>query len=359
MPIAQRFMIIDGNALVHRAFHALPPLSTKDGTLVNAVYGFTTVLMKALKELKPEYAAVAFDLPGGTFRDELYKEYKAKRVKQPQELYDQLPLVKEIVRAFGIPVVEKPGFEADDVIATLARQAKGLSLTGAKDSPLEIETVIVTGDMDTLQLVDEHTKIYSFRKGFSDTVIYDEKAVQEKYGLRPDQMIDYKALRGDPSDNIPGVRGIGEKTAAELLHKFGTLEDVYKNVNAISGRLGVLLKDHEADAILGKKLVTLTRDVPIEATLAQCKVPPQNSAKLREVFEKFGFKNLVARLGEKENNEKEQGSLLGAASHNPPQPSLTLREGDRSVPPQRARGGEEGVRAEYVIIGNQDTISHH
>src|SRR3989338_9158154 len=295
MPIAQRFMIIDGNALVHRAFHALPPLSTKDGTLVNAVYGFTTVLMKALKELKPEYAAVAFDLPGGTFRDELYKEYKAKRVKQPQELYDQLPLVKEIVRAFGIPVVEKPGFEADDVIATLARQAKGLSLTGAKDSPLEIETVIVTGDMDTLQLVDEHTKIYSFRKGFSDTVIYDEKAVQEKYGLRPDQMIDYKALRGDPSDNIPGVRGIGEKTAAELLQKFGTVENLYKEIERLSDEVikdrgvkpGVLeaLRKYKDDGVLGKKLVELKKDVEIKIKIEDCKVGKPDVEKLRELFE--------------------------------------------------------------------------
>src|SRR3990167_6604014 len=144
MPIAQRFMIIDGNALVHRAFHALPPLSTKDGTLVNAVYGFTTVLMKALRELKPAYAAVTFDLPGPTFRDELYKEYKAQRVKPPQELYDQLPLIKQVVRAFNIPVVEKQGVEADDVIATLASKEQRAK------SKEQIETVIVTGDMDTL-----------------------------------------------------------------------------------------------------------------------------------------------------------------------------------------------------------------
>src|SRR3989339_133180 len=166
-----RFMIIDGNALVHRAFHALPSLSTKDGKIVNAVYGFTTVLLKALKELKPTYAAVTFDLPKPTFRHELYKEYKATRIKQPQELYDQLPLVKQVVKAFGIPVVEKEGVEADDVIATLSSEFTA-------DSSQPIETVIVTGDLDTLQLVDKSTKVYSFRKGFSDTVIYDEAAVQ-------------------------------------------------------------------------------------------------------------------------------------------------------------------------------------
>ena len=360
-------MIIDGNALVHRAFHALPPLSTKDGVLVNAVYGFTTVLMKALKELKPEYAAVAFDLKGGTFRNELYKEYKAQRIKQPQELYDQLPMVKEVVRAFGIPVVEKQGFEADDVIATLSSQ-----FTVHSSQP--IEKIIVTGDMDALQLVDEHTKVYSFRKGFSDTVIYDEVAVKERYGLTPAQMVDYKALRGDPSDNIPGVKGIGEKTATELLARFGTLEEVYeevkkcrmKNVECrIAERILKLLEEYKDDAVLGKKLVTLVCDVPLDVSLENCKVSSVNNKKLREVFEQFGFKNLLARL--EEGEKKEQGTLLGgAASHNPPQPSLTLREGDKSIPPLRVRGGEpppsggakEGLRAEHVIITNHGTLGH-
>src|SRR3989338_2195237 len=295
MPIAQRFMIIDGNALVHRAFHALPPLSTKDGTLVNAVYGFTTVLMKALKELKPEYAAVAFDLPGGTFRDELYKEYKAQRVKQPQELYDQFPLVKEVVRAFGIPVVEKPGFEGDDIIATLATRSNlPAGKAGVKGQVSGVDTIIVTGDMDALQLVDEHTKVYSFRKGFSDVVIYDEAAVKERYGLTPAQMIDYKSLRGDPSDNIPGVKGIGEKGATELLQRFGTLEKIYKTIDTISGRVGELLKERKDDAMLGKKLVTLVHDVPIDVSLEDCKLQPHDNIKLREGFEKFGFKNLLA-----------------------------------------------------------------
>ena len=315
-----RFMIIDGNALVHRAFHALPPLSDKDGKLVNAVYGFTTVLMKALKELKPEYAAVTFDLPGGTFRDALYAEYKAQRVKQPQELYDQLPWVKEVVRAFGIPVVEKPGFEADDVIATLVQKSV---VSSQKPG---VENVIVTGDMDTLQLVDAYTKVYSFRKGFSDTFIYDEQAVRERYGLNPNQMVDYKALRGDPSDNIPGVRGIGEKTATTLLQEFGTLEKLYAAIgksvvssqkSGLSERVVELLVEHKKDALLGKKLVQLVRDVPIGVTLADCKIPAQDNEKLREAFERFGFKNLIARL-DKENvvvptaggTQKAQGTLL-------------------------------------------------
>ncbi len=291
----QRFMIIDGNALLHRAFHALPPLSTKDGKLVNAVYGFTTVLMKALRELKPVYAAVTFDLPGPTFRNELYKEYKAQRVKPPQELYDQLPLIKQVVRAFNIPVVEKEGFEADDVIATLATKERKNERTKEP-----VETIIVTGDMDTLQLVDEHTKVYSFRKGFSDTVIYDEASVQEKYGLRPDQMIDYKALRGDPSDNIPGVKGIGEKTAVELLQKFGSLEKVYAALEqkTIRPKVAELLRTYKKDALLGKQLVELKREVPLAVELADCKVKDPDTQKLRELFENFEFKNLVKRLDE-------------------------------------------------------------
>lgn len=333
-----RFMIIDGNALVHRAFHALPPLSTKEGMLVNAVYGFTTVLMKALKELQPAYAAVTFDLPGGTFRDELYKDYKAQRIKQPQELYDQLPLVKEVVRAFGIPVVEKQGFEADDVIATLCQ------VPGIREQVLE--KIIVTGDMDTLQLVDVQTKVYSFRKGFSDTVIYDETAVQERYGLKPNQIVDYKALRGDPSDNIPGVKGVGEKTATELLQQFGTLEEIYKNVQKISGRVGELLQQHRAEALLGKKLVTLVRDIPVDVSLDDCKVLPPNKKQLREVFEKFGFKNLVARLDGEE--KKEQGSLLSGVAESS---SLGLRP-----PPPLGRGEGEGQGV--VMVTSSGTMGH-
>src|SRR3989338_796992 len=349
----ERFMIIDGNALVHRAFHALPPLSTKDGKIVNAVYGFTTVLMKALKELKPEYAAVTFDLAAPTFRHKLYKEYKAQRIKQPQELYDQLPLVKEVVRAFDIPVVEKEGFEADDVIATLSRKSQ------IPSTKSQIETIIVTGDMDTLQLVDENTKIYSFRKGFSDTFIYDAQAVQERYGLTPEQMVDYKALRGDPSDNIPGVRGIGEKTAVELLKEFSSVEKLYKEIDKESVRAKTirpkvleLLKQYREDAMLGKKLVELVKDVPLSVSLKDCKLSEPDKNKLKEIFEKFEFRNLLARLEKKDvaaglqPAQKAQGSLLGN-----PSPDL------QSSSPSGRGKGEGGMSPLYVREGN--TIIGH
>jgi len=203
----QSLVIIDGNALIHRSFHALPPtITTKKGEMVNAVYGFTTVLIKAIRELKPDFVVLTLDKKGPTFRHEEYKEYKATRVKAPDELYAQISRVKEVAKAFGIPVYEMSGLEADDLIGTIASNVDG-----------DVEKIILTGDLDTLQLVNGHTKVYTMSRGLSDSVTYDGAAVRARYGLAPNQMIDYKAHRGDPSDNIPGVRGVGEKTAVELL----------------------------------------------------------------------------------------------------------------------------------------------
>ena len=244
----QKFILIDGNALVHRAFHALPPLKTKSGELVNAVYGFTTIFLKALKEIKPEYAAVTFDKAKKTFRNEIYPEYKATRVKAPQELYDQIPKIKDLLKMFNIPIYEIDGFEADDVIGTISH-LKGV------DRP-DIETIIVTGDLDTLQLVDDNTKVFSLKRGLSDTIIYDDKAVSQRFeGLKPDQLIDFKGLKGDPSDNIPGVKGIGDKTAISLLNEFKTLENLYKNIESkkISEAVRKKLAEHKEEAFLSKK----------------------------------------------------------------------------------------------------------
>src|SRR4030042_4231747 len=243
----QKFILIDGNALVHRAFHALPPLTTKEGELVNAVYGFLTIFFKALKEIKPTYVAVTFDLAKKTFRNEMYAEYKATRVKAPQEPYDQIPKIKELLKLFNVPIYELEGFEADDVIGTICH----LKTVNRPD----IETMIVTGDLDTLQLIDDNTKVYSLKRGLSDTIIYDEKNVQQRFnGLKPNQMIDYKALKGDPSDNIPGVKGIGEKTAINLLKQFETLDNLYKNIDSkkISESVREKLIDHKEEAYLSQ-----------------------------------------------------------------------------------------------------------
>ena len=293
----KKFIIFDGNALVHRAWHALPPtLTKKDGTIVNAVYGFTAVLLKALKDLKPDYLAVTFDLAGPTFRHEKYKEYKATRVKQADEFYAQFPYIKDILRAFNIKIYEKQGYEADDLIGTLCDKKQ----VNRED----VFSVIVTGDMDSMQLIDANTQVYTLKKGITDTVIYDVKAVMEKYnGLDPSQMIDYKALRGDPSDNIPGVKGIGEKTATELLMEFGTLEKLYHEVEnssakaqEIKERVRNLLMEHKKEAFLSQELATIDRQVKIDFSLEDCRYQNYDKDKVFKIFSELEFKSLLNRL---------------------------------------------------------------
>ncbi len=292
-----KFVIIDGNSVLHRAWHALPPLTTKDGRLVNAVYGFTSILLKLYPDLNPDYIAVAFDRREPTFRKEAYKEYKAQREKQPDELYEQFDDVKNVLDAFNISYYDKKGFEADDIIATLVDRR-------SIDKP-DVESIIVTGDLDALQLVDKNTKVYMPHKGISETITYNEKAVKQKYsGLGPDQMIDFKALRGDPSDNIPGVPGIGEKTAIDLLTKFKTLEILYKEieketakVEKLRPRIINLLKDNKKEAFESKKLVTLVHDVPLKFKLSDTKVKPFNKDEVVSLFQDLQFKTLMNRLG--------------------------------------------------------------
>ncbi len=291
-------VLIDANALIHRSFHALPPLTAPSGEIVNAVYGFTTVLLKMLKELKPDYVAAAFDLPKPTFRHEEYKEYKATRKKAPEELYSQIPKIKEVLDAFGIPVYEKAGFEADDIIATAA------SLAGRKAG---VKTIIVTGDTDTLQLVDENTAVYGMRKGVSDIAIYDEKAVREKFeGLKPGQLNDYKGLKGDVSDNIPGVAGVGEKTALELIRRFGSVEKLYQalekgeSLEFVRGgkKLAEIILKNREQALFSKKLATLRLDAPIGFDLEKSRMGRPDAGKISRVFRNLGFYSLIGRLAD-------------------------------------------------------------
>jgi DNA polymerase-1 len=302
----KKIIIIDGNALVHRAFHALPALSTKDGKVVNAVYGFTSILLKILKEMKPEYLALTFDVAKKTFRDDIYPEYKATRVKQPQELYDQIPIIKNLAQTMNISIYEKENFEADDVIGTLCQHPEV--------DKKELETNILTGDLDTLQLVNSHTKVIALKKGITDTFLYDEQAVVERFGLKPSQLIDYKALRGDQSDNIPGVKGIGEKTASELIGKFGCIERLYDELNAektnINGKLAKILKENEAQARLSKKLVTIVTSVPLEFHLEDCLVKPFDRNKTVELFTKLEFHSLINRLPEFSSNQNAPQGVL-------------------------------------------------
>jgi len=303
----KRLIIIDSNAVIHRAFHALPPLTTKKGELVNAIYGFLLVFFKAIKEFHPDFIVATFDFPAPTFRHKRYKLYKATRKKAPQELYEQIPKIKEILESFNIQVFEKQGFEADDLIGTISKAAP------KKQILPEIETIILTGDLDALQLVDKNTKVYALRKGLKDTVLYDKEKVKEKYdGLGPEDLIDYKALRGDPSDNIPGVSGVGEKTAISLIKGFGTLENLYKELEQNSEKAKELkeslkkrLLDYKDQALVSRMLAEINQSAPIEFNLEKCRWGSYNKDRVVQLFKSYEFKTLIDRLS---NNvlEKEQ-----------------------------------------------------
>lgn len=280
---------------MHRAFHALPKLTSPSGVIINSVYGFISLLIKVFRDINPEYIAVTFDRKEPTFRHQMYKEYKATRKKAPDELYAQFPIIKDLLGVLKIKIYEKAGFEADDIIATLAK-------TKATE---RLKNIIITGDLDTLQLVSENTLVYALRSGIKNFFIYNPKKVFERYGLKPEQLVDFKALRGDQSDNIPGVRGIGEKTAAELINEFGTVEEIYsqlvketKKTEKIKEKVKKLLLRHKPDAYNGKELVKLIDTVPIDFSLADCKRKNLDLKKTAESFECLGFKSLIKRLPE-------------------------------------------------------------
>lgn len=286
--IKKKFIIIDGNSLLHRAWHALPPLTTKKGELVNTVYGFAMILLKAIREIQPAYIVVTFDKKGPTFRHKEFPDYKAKRVVQPQEFYNQFKRVKELLSVFNIPFYEKTGFEADDVIGTISSHPQ-------VDNS-EVDTIIISGDLDMLQLVDKNTQVYAPRKGITDTVIYNEEKVLERYSLKPEQLIDFKALRGDPSDNIPGVRGIGEKGALDLIGKFGSLKGVYKHLDQIKEKTRNLLLKNKDEAFLSKKLVTIVKNLSLKFDMEDSRWSGVDKERVAEFFEKLGFSSLVKRI---------------------------------------------------------------
>ncbi|TSD01005.1 MAG: DNA polymerase I [Parcubacteria group bacterium Athens0714_25] len=290
----KKLILIDGNAIIHRAYHALPPLTTKKGEMVNAVYGFASTLLSVIEKFKPDYIAASFDLAAPTFRHKQYEQYKATRVKGPDELYAQIPHVKEVVRAFNIPIYEMEGFEADDIIGTIAKRE---SIVKNKElSKNDVETIIVTGDLDALQLVDERTKVYTMRKGLSDSVLYDEAAVRARYGISPDQLKDFKGLRGDASDNIPGVKGIGEKGAVKLIQEYDSLENIYQNAEKIKGTVGEKLKKDKAQAILSKYLGTIKIDVALDFDLEKCKTADFERGKIVKIFQELNFFSLIKRI---------------------------------------------------------------
>jgi DNA polymerase-1 len=279
-------VLLDSNALIHRAYHALPPLTNKEGQLTNAVYGYALTLFSVLEKIKPGYIVATFDLEGPTFRHEQYKEYKATRKKADDELYAQIPMVKEMLQAFNIPIYEKKGFEADDIIGTIVRDEK------INDG---IEKMIVTGDMDALQLVNENTKVFTLRKGITDTVIYDIERVKDRYNLSPIQIIDYKSLKGDPSDNIPGVKGVGDKTTTELLLEYETLDGIYENIDKIKETVRKKLELDKKNAYMSYELAQIKTDVPIDFKLEECEAKDYDKQKLVDFLRRMGFHTLISR----------------------------------------------------------------
>lgn len=296
----EKFFLVDGNSIMNRAFYGIRLLTNKEGLYTNAVYGFLNIFFKNFDEIKPDYAAVAFDLKAPTFRHIKYSEYKAQRKKMPEELAIQMPVIKEILNAMNIPVLELEGYEADDIIGTVAKRC----------SKAGIECDILTGDKDDLQLATDTTKIYLTvtAKGVTDTTVYDENAVKEKYKVTPNEFIDVKGLMGDASDNIPGVSGIGEKTAFSLIQEYKSLEALYENLD--NAKIGPAAKrklmEGKDSAYLSRELATIDTDSPIEKQVNECLVKEWDEEKLKEIFTHLEFKSFLKRLTvKKEDDEKE------------------------------------------------------
>ncbi|MFA5945754.1 MAG: DNA polymerase I [Patescibacteria group bacterium] len=295
------FLILDGNALLHRAWHAIPPLTTADGRVVNAVYGFTNVIEKMLGAYKPDYMAVAWDLPGGTFRNVAYAPYKAHREKKADELYAQIPIIQEILTAYGIPSLSVKGFEGDDILGTVSAM---------NEERGDIDTLIVTGDLDALQLVSPNTKVVFFVKGLSEVKLYDVTAVQSRYNLNPNQLIDLKTLIGDTSDNLPGIEGIGEKGAGELLSSYKTVDGIMKALHEgmLQHRYEKKFHGQEKNVELMRKMVTIVRDMKIpEFSYEESEMKPADVQKLLELFRGLEFKKLVQKYEEKGDEKGEAG----------------------------------------------------
>lgn len=306
----ERFMIIDGSSLLYRAFFALPLLQTKQGLYTNAVYGFTTMLLKILEEEQPDYMAIAFDKSKKTFRHEIYGGYKARREKTPQELSEQHSYVRELLAALRIPVVEAEGYEADDVIGTLALKSRESGL-----SP-----VIVTGDADIFQLVDIPADVIYTKRGISSVERYNEEKLRDKYGLTARQYIDYKGLKGDPSDNIPGVPGIGEKTALKLLGTYGSMDGIYEHLDELTGKLRANLEEYREQVYLSRQLATICTTAPLEFNSADFLLREPDSLALIDLFDKLEFASLkekIPRRGRAESAAGREDYCLIAAAELP------------------------------------------
>jgi DNA polymerase I len=283
----ETLLLIDGHALVFRAFFAMPALTNSHGEMTNAAYGFTSMLLKVLGEHRPSYAIAAFDPPGPTFRHGEFAEYKAQRPPAPSELVRQMPWCREIVEAMNMPIVEVPGYEADDVIGTLSRKAEAEGL----------DVLILTGDLDALQLVTEHVRVYASRRGITETIVYDLDRVRERYGFEPPLVVDFKALRGDASDNIPGVPGIGDKTAMQLIQEHGPLESILEAVPSMKeGRVKRALAENVEQAKVSKRMATIVDDLDVPLDLESARYRSYDRERVLTLFDMLEFRSLVPRL---------------------------------------------------------------
>ncbi|MBF6606345.1 MAG: DNA polymerase I [Chloroflexi bacterium] len=282
-----RLMLLDGNGLIYRGYFALPPLTTSRGELVNAVFGFCSIVLRGFADIRPDYVAVAFDLSGPTFRHERFAEYKANRQRMPDDLRDQFPKVREVVAALRIPVYEMAGYEADDVIGTLTVEAERRGL----------DTTVVTGDLDMLQLVTDRTRLMTTRSGVQNTVIYDPPRIEERYGLRPSQIVDFKALKGDSTDNVPGVPGVGEKTAARLIATHGDLDALYERIDEVTPeKLRAALLTARDRVLESRELMRIVRDLPVSLDLDAARLGDYDRETVIRLFREYEFRTLIERL---------------------------------------------------------------
>lgn len=314
----KKLVLFDAHAILHRAYHAMPDFTTSGGQPSGALYGLAAILMKIINELKPDYMAACYDRAEETFRKQVYKDYKGKRAKIDDALIAQMERSREIFAAFHIPTYDRPGFEADDIIGTAVEQVRKNPPAGG------LKIIIASGDMDTLQLVDDDRVIvYTLKKGINDTIIYDEERVKERFGFKPELLPDYKGLRGDPSDNIIGVPGIGEKTASELIQQFGSLEQIYKKLkkgklDGVKPRIAEILKANEDEAEFSKTLATIRRDAPVKFVL-----PPEvwsetyDSAAAEKIFSELEFKSLITRIRGLNGNVPNEANEANEASISP------------------------------------------
>jgi len=321
----KRLVLLDSHAILHRAYHALPEFSSSKGEPTGALYGLSSMLIKIISDLKPDYIISAYDLAGPTYRHEVYEDYKAGRPKTDEELISQISRSRDIFEAFGIPIYDSAGFEADDILGTIVEKTKNEN---------DLEIIIASGDMDTLQLVEkDRVRVFTLKKGISDTVLYDEKAVFQRFGFDPELLPDFKGLRGDPSDNIIGVKGIGEKTATTLIQKFGTIEEIYKKIKkdeeifkkeGLTQRIIGILKENEEEAVFSKMLATIRRDAPIKFSLPEKLWQEEFSMeKVENLFSVLDFRTLGNRLKEALNKKYEnlnigQGTLIKSEDENIP-----------------------------------------